>query len=224
MAKFAFGCLALLAGLTLACTTIEARISSESFKHGHHVHSVKSKETANLPPSTNNHYVLTGTIAMNGYHSTAPIVVLVDKGSHFTYVLQLQGSRIVRALTISNAIGSSDKPTPPGRYSVVRKAKFPIWVPPKSIDKKQKPVEPYNQTHKNPLGVAALFLNKDALALHGTNDADSIRTSSSHGCIRHSNADISRLFGMVDKGDTVLIVSKFRGTVLNKSDFKTRHQ
>ena len=180
-------------------------------------------KAATATPFVHNHYVLTGALKVNGYHENDPTVVIVDKGSHSTYVLQLQNNQVTRVLTISNAIGSEEKPTPPGRYFVLSKKQFPTWIPPKTIDKKQKPVPPYNETHKNPLGVAALFLNKDELALHGTNDPKEIRQSASHGCIRHSNSDISRLYGMVHKGDTVMIIRQFRGTVLNKSDFKPRH-
>lgn len=175
-------------------------------------------------PFTNNHYVLTGALKVNGYHPNDPTLIIVDKGSHFTYVLQLQNNEVVRVLTISNAIGSEDKPTPPGRYSILYKKQFPVWIPPKTIDKKQKKVGPYNETHKNPLGVAAIFLDRDQLALHGTNDPKEIRKSASHGCIRHSNSDISTLYGMVHKGDTVMIIRQFRGTVLNKSDFKIRQK
>ena len=184
----------------------------------------KGSATANMQyPFINGHYALTGVIKMNGYRSNAPTVIVVDKGSHSTYVLQLQHLKgrdeVVRVMTLSNAIGTEDKPTPSGRYLVAMKKHFPVWVPPKTIDPKQKPVPPYNQTHKNPLGVAAIFLNGDELALHGTNDPKAIRTSASHGCIRHSNADISRLYGMVKRNTPVYIVREFRGTVLNRSDF-----
>lgn len=170
-------------------------------------------------PFVNNHYVLTGSLPVNGYHKEAPTVVVVDKGSHFTYVLQLQGKRICRVLTISNAIGTADKPTPPGRYVISYKKHFPTWIPPKTIDPKQKPVPPYNQTHKNPLGVAAIYLNKFDIDLHGTNEPGAIRKSASHGCVRHSNSDITRLYNMVEPGDAVYIVNKFRGKVLQRADF-----
>jgi hypothetical protein len=174
-------------------------------------------------PFINGHYALTRVMKTNGFRSDAPTVLIVDKGSHATHVLQLQhlGRRdeIVRVLTISNAIGTIDKPTPSGRYLVAMKKKFPVWVPPKTIDPEQKPVPPYNETHKNPLGVAAIYLNKDELALHGTNDPKAIRKSASHGCIRHSNADISRLYGMVKPNTPVYIVRQFRGTVLERNDF-----
>ncbi|MDR3615279.1 MAG: L,D-transpeptidase [Candidatus Obscuribacterales bacterium] len=184
--------------------------------------STKAKAVSGTP-FVHNHYVLTGSLKVNGYHPNDPTLVIVDKGSHSTYVLQLQNGEVTRVLTISNAIGSEEKPTPPGRYFVAIKKQFPTWIPPKTIDKEQKPVPPYNETHKNPLGVAAIYLDRDELALHGTNDPGEIRRSASHGCVRHSNADISRLYGMVHTGDEVMIIRQFRGTVLNKSDFKLRH-
>lgn len=172
----------------------------------------------------NNHFVLGPIMKMNGYHSGNPTVVIVDKGSHSTYALQLQDRGVVRVLTISNAIGSQDKPTPSGRYIVSSKKEFPEWIPPRTIDPKQKHVKPYNQDPKNPLGVAAVFLNKYELALHGTNEPKMIRKSVSHGCIRHSNSDISQLYGMVRPGTPVYIVRQFRGTVLNKTDFSARRE
>jgi len=188
-----------------------------------HVKKPASAKTNMQYPFINGHYALTGIMKKNGYRSNAPTVIVVDKGSHSTHVLQLQhqGSRdeIVRVMTLSNAIGTIDKPTPSGRFLVASKKQFPVWVPPKTIDPEQKPVPPYNETHKNPLGVAAIFLNGDELALHGTNDPKAIRKSASHGCIRHSNADISRLFGMVKRNTPVYIVRQFRGTIINRSDF-----
>lgn len=173
----------------------------------------------NAKPFVNNHYVLTGSLPVNGYHKGTPVVVVVDKGSHSTHVLQLQGQKIVRVMTVSNAIGSDDKPTPIGRYTVWKKEMYPKWIPPKTIDPKQKPVAPYNQTHKNPLGVAAIYLNKFDIDLHGTNEPNMIRQDASHGCVRHSNKDIMKLYGMIKQGDAVYIVNKFRGKVLQKSDF-----
>ncbi len=185
--------------------------------------STHSQKTNMQYPFINGHYALTRVMKTNGFRPDAPTVLIVDKGSHATHVLQLQhlGRRdeIVRVTTLSNAIGTTDKPTPSGRYLVAMKKKFPVWVPPKTIDPEQKPVPPYNETHKNPLGVAAIYLNKDELALHGTNDPKAIRKSASHGCIRHSNADISRLYGMVKPNTPVYIVRQFRGTVLERSDF-----
>lgn len=209
----------ILGQLALSETAIAAPKSKDTGKK--QAQRAKAK-SAREKAFINNHYVLGPVMKMNGYHSADPTVVIVDKGSHFTHALQLQNRGVVRVLTISNAIGSQDKPTPPGRFVVSSKQKYPEWIPPKTIDPKQKRVKPYNQDRKNPLGVAAIFLNKYELALHGTNEPNMIRKSVSHGCIRHSNSDISQLYGMVRAGTPVYIVRKFRGTVLNKSDFGAR--
>ncbi|CAN5586553.1 hypothetical protein BH10CYA1_BH10CYA1_23120 [soil metagenome] len=210
---------AVFIGLVTSCPVISA--APVTAKKPTSVPAVK--KTNMQYPFINGHYAMTGIMKTNGYRSNAPTVVVVDKGSHSTHIIQLQhlGRRdeIVRVMTVSNAIGTEDKPTPPGRYFVAIKKKFPVWVPTKEIDPEQKPVPPYNETHKNPLGVAALFLDRDELALHGTNDPKAIRKSASHGCVRHSNADISRIFGMVKKNTPVYIVREFRGTVLNRNDF-----
>lgn len=173
----------------------------------------------NKPPFKNGHYVLTRYLPVNGYRSTAPTVIVVDKGSHFTHALQLQGNRIVRVLTISNGTGRQSRPSPVGRFTVAKKRKWPSWIPPKWADSRQKAVHPYNKDRKNPLGVAAITLNKWQIALHGTNNPGSIRKDASGGCIRHSNKDISMLYGMVQKGTPVYIVNRFRGTVLKQKDF-----
>lgn len=172
-------------------------------------------------PFINSHYVLTGSFPNNGFHKGEPTVFIVDKGSHDTFVLQKQGNRIVRVLTVSNAVGNADKPTPPGRYLIVNKKMDPTWIPPKTI--KHKIVPPYSQTHENPLGVAAIYLNKFDIDLHGTNQPNAIRKSISHGCVRHSNQDILKLYNMASIGDVVYIVNKFRGKVLNQADFVSHH-
>ena len=183
-------------------------------------HNVKRATEKRSPkPFVNGHYVLGKSIEINGYHSKQPVVVIVDKGSHFTYVLQLQGDKIVRILKVSDAIGNDASPTPPGRYYVASRTLEPEWVPPKSIDPDQKPVAPYNETHKNPLGVAILMLNKYDIALHGTNTPNQIRKSISHGCVRHSNNDMFKLYSVVKQGSIVYIVNQWRGTVLNQKDF-----
>jgi lipoprotein-anchoring transpeptidase ErfK/SrfK len=170
-------------------------------------------------PFINGHYVLGPTMSTNGYHANQPVVVVVDKGSHLTNVLQLQQDEIVRTLTVSNAVGKGSTPTPPGRYKVASKEMYPIWTPPKDVDPQQRSVAPYNQTHKNPLGVARISLNKFDIALHGTNAPRLIRESVSHGCVRHSNQDIIKVYGLVKPGTVVYIVNRWRGKVINQQDF-----
>ncbi|MBX9951979.1 MAG: L,D-transpeptidase, partial [Candidatus Obscuribacterales bacterium] len=104
--------------------------------HGHTAAPKKGKQSAtrkNDGVFVNNHYVLGPVMKMNGYHSDQPTVVVVDKGSHNTYALQLQNRGVVRVLTVSNAIGSQDKPTPSGRYVATGKKQYPEWIVPKTI-------------------------------------------------------------------------------------------
>jgi len=179
----------------------------------------KKAPPASRKPFINGNYVLGPEIKTNGYHSHQPTVVIVDKGSHFTHVLQLQKDEIVRIMTLSNSIGSDDTPTPPGRYYVVKKSLNPKWIPPKTIDPKQKPVEPYIKDKRNGLGVAKINLNKFEIVLHGTNAPNKIRKDVSHGCVRHSNKDIMKLYGLVKPGTIVYIVNQWRGKVINQRDF-----
>lgn len=171
------------------------------------------------PPFINGHYVLGATIKKNGYHSGEPIVVVVDKGSHMTHVLQLQNQEIARILTVSNSVGKGATPSPPGRYIAKKRELDPVWTPPVSIDKEQKKVKPYKVDKKNPLGAARISLNKFQIALHGTNSPKDIRQSVSHGCVRHSNNDILKLYSLIKPGTVVYIVNNWRGKVINQQDF-----
>lgn len=177
---------------------------------------------ASKAPFIHGNFVIKTPVPTARYSSTSPTLLVVDKSTHFTHVLQLQSSRVVRAYSFSNSIGDDDNPTPPGRYTITRKLKWPSWIPPKTIDPKQKAVHPYNKDRKNPLGVAALFLDREELMLHGTNDPKSIRKDVSHGCIRHSNSDISKLYGMVRPGTVVYITNHFNGQVVTQKDFGSR--
>jgi lipoprotein-anchoring transpeptidase ErfK/SrfK len=185
-----------------------------------------SKTAGKKPASVfvDNKFRLGKTIGKNGFHKGEPVVFLVDKGSHYTHVLQLQKNHLVEVYKASNAIGKDDTPTPFGPYHVADKLKYPSWIPPKSIDPKQKVVPPYNKTHKNPLGVARITLDKFGIALHGTNDPNSLRHDVSHGCIRHSNKDIMKLYDMASVGDTVIIAKAFSGTEIGRDQFINKHK
>jgi len=185
----------------------------------------KPNNDSDSAPFIHGHYVLGPTIKVNGYHPNEPTVVIVDKGSHLTHVLQWQGDEIARVLTIPNSTGKGATPSPPGRYHISEKDMNPVWEPPKSIklpwNPDHKPVPPYNQTHKNPLGVARISLDKFNVALHGTNQPKLLKKSVSHGCIRHNNSDIVKLYGMVDRGTVVYVVEHWRGHTISQKDFKT---
>lgn len=166
-----------------------------------------------------------GTVTMpsipprGAYQSGNPVVVVVDKRHHKTDVLQKQGYRVVLVYKATNAVGKGYTPSPVGIYKVVDKLEDPSWIPPKSIKPNEKVVPPYGETHKNPLGVARIGLNKFGVNLHGTNAPGSLGKSVSHGCIRHSNKDIMAIYHMVHPGTTVVIARELAGTNLTQSEF-----
>jgi lipoprotein-anchoring transpeptidase ErfK/SrfK len=57
------------------------------------------------------------------------------------------------------------------------------------------------------MGVAALTLDRDQIAIHGTTQRmrSSIGSRASYGCIRMLNEDVSDLYGRVNVGTTVIM-------------------
>ncbi len=84
----------------------------------------------------------------------------------------------------------------------------PAWSPPVSVkrDHPELPdVIPGGSPH-NPMGVRALTLDRNEIAIHGTNRPASIGTAASYGCIRMNNADIVDLFERVRVGSRVTML------------------
>lgn len=83
----------------------------------------------------------------------------------------------------------------------------PAWSPP-DVVKRDNPRLPDvipGGSPKNPMGPAALTLDRDEYAIHGTNRPGSIGTFASYGCIRMHNADILDLFQRVAVGTPVVV-------------------
>lgn len=85
----------------------------------------------------------------------------------------------------------------------------PDWAPPAVVrhDHPELPnMIPGGSPH-NPMGVAAITLDRDQIAIHGTTSRmrASIGTRASYGCIRMLNEDVSDLYGRVDVGTPVVM-------------------
>jgi lipoprotein-anchoring transpeptidase ErfK/SrfK len=184
---------------------------------------VWSSDPAAGPTARLEKVALPATLRAAQYDPARPVVVVVDKKNHTTRALQLvktsTAEEIVEVLAIPNAVGKRSTPTPTGRTTVKMKELDPVWNPPKSIDPKQRAVPPYSKTKRNPLGVAWIGTNKGSIGLHGTNDPSSIGKNVSHGCIRHQNDDILKLYAMVSVGTPVYLVNKTEGSVVRVPDF-----
>lgn len=84
----------------------------------------------------------------------------------------------------------------------------PAWAPPDSV-KRDHPELPDlipGGSPRNPMGVRALTLDRDEIAIHGTNRPESIGKAVSYGCIRMSNTDVTDLFQRVAVGTLVTMV------------------
>lgn len=86
----------------------------------------------------------------------------------------------------------------------------PAWSPP-AVVKRDHPELPSvipGGHPSNPMGEAALTLDRDQYAIHGTSAKmrGSIGTSASYGCVRMLNEDILDLFQRVQRGTPVLML------------------
>jgi hypothetical protein len=147
----------------------------------------------------------------------APAVVVVDKSAHRTHVLQMQPGGVTEVLNVPDATGREPGWTPEGKFEIIHKEKTPTWYPPPSIGG-----DPVGPGPDNPLGAAELTTSADngLILLHGTNRPDQIGKNASHGCIRHLNPDILKIYELLQPGDRVYIVPHFNGTALSLEDFK----
>ena len=94
-----------------------------------------------------------------------------------------------------------------GAAQIDGKYLHPDWSPPADV-KRDNPRLPNlipGGSPRNPMGIAALTLNRGQYAIHGTNRPGSVGTFASYGCIRMYNHDIADLFGRVSVGTTVVV-------------------
>lgn len=110
-------------------------------------------------------------------------------------------------------IGRRNWMSPLGALHIIQKIKNPVWVVPDSIMKYRRehgdPVPKVVQFGPmNPLGYYALRLSKPTYLIHGTNEPSSVGRRSSAGCIHLYPEDVKQLFGMVSKGEPVLVINQ----------------
>lgn len=107
--------------------------------------------------------------------------------------------------TYKVAVGTSEYPTPTGRYVVQTMQKNPAWNVPQS----EWAGELAGQTipggdPRNPLVARWIGFN-GSVGFHGTASSGSLGTAASHGCIRMAPADVIDLFDRVNTGTPVLV-------------------
>ncbi len=120
-----------------------------------------------------------------------PMRIIIDQSERRTYVLR--NGKVV--LTVRDAVGKSATPTPLGRFAVAEKIPVPSGV----LGPMVLPTTGFSEVLNEYAGGNGRF------ALHGTNEPGLIGTRASHGCIRHTNTDITRLAALVSPGTPILI-------------------
>ena len=105
------------------------------------------------------------------------------------------------------AIGRPGVPIPVGDSAILRKRRDPTWRP-TANQRREKPSLPRSVPPgpNNPLGKFALDLGWPAIAIHGTNDPESVGRQASGGCFRMLPADIETVFAAAEVGTPVRVV------------------
>jgi lipoprotein-anchoring transpeptidase ErfK/SrfK len=95
-----------------------------------------------------------------------------------------------------------------GRAQIAEKFLKPAWGPPADIAVANPsiPLVIPGGSPRNPMGAAAMGLNRGNYAIHGTNEPGSIGRFVSHGCIRMFNEDILDLYRRVPVGTEVIVL------------------
>jgi lipoprotein-anchoring transpeptidase ErfK/SrfK len=140
--------------------------------------------TGNLSPDS----VDVGRTSKTALLPLATTRIEVDLAARQLYVYD--GDKRVGSYRVG--VGSKEWPTQTGEWSITQVVWNPEWIPPKDeswAEQKEpkKPGEP-----DNPLGRAQLIYDPPR-TIHGTNEPQSIGKALSHGSIRLSNADVTKL-------------------------------
>lgn len=134
-----------------------------------------------------------------------PGTIVISQSQRRLYLTQEDGSVISYPI----AVGKAGKAWS-GWARVNGKYVAPAWAPPAVVkhDNPNMPdLIPGGSPH-NPMGAAALTLDRDEIAIHGTTATmrASVGTAASYGCIRMFNEDVVDLFQRVSVGTPVIAV------------------
>jgi lipoprotein-anchoring transpeptidase ErfK/SrfK len=129
--------------------------------------------------------------------------IIIDTPNTYLYLVLGNG----QALRYGIGVGREGF-TWTGTERISRMKEWPDWFPPKEMIDRQ-PYLPRFMAggETNPLGARALYLGNTLYRIHGTNQPSTIGSFVSSGCIRLANEDIADLFGRVQVGTRVVVLS-----------------
>lgn len=132
-------------------------------------------------------------VAMRGY---APGSIIVSTSQRMLYFV-LPGERAVRYPVGVGKAGLAWH----GHARIARKDLRPAWT----REPGRSEVIP-SGSPRNPMGAAAMGLDRGNYAIHGTNDPSSIGGYVSQGCIRMHNQDVLDLYYRAPVGTPVIVL------------------
>ena len=140
-------------------------------------------------------------IDLAGY---APGTIVVKTSQRRLYLVLADGEKLSYPVGVGKA-GKSWS----GTGFIRGKFLKPAWSPPKAMKREKPHLPDYipGGVPANPMGAAAMTLNVDQYAIHGTNHPASIGGSMSFGCIRMHNRDILDLYKRVKIGTRVVVLN-----------------
>lgn len=103
---------------------------------------------------------------------------------------------VVRTYSIS--VGTPKHPTPAGSFRTGKIVWNPSWRPPDVAWARNETYQPPG-SRANPMQGVKIYFQAPDYFIHGTNDRDSIGEAASHGCIRMTVDDASRLAHWVER-------------------------
>jgi lipoprotein-anchoring transpeptidase ErfK/SrfK len=106
----------------------------------------------------------------------------------------LENGDVIESFSVS--VGDAEYPTPKGNFSIRKVIWNPAWVPPDSKWARNKTAKPPGHPD-NPMKRVKMFFKDPDYYIHGSADEDSLGRAESHGCIRMSEDDVTRLAQLV---------------------------
>jgi lipoprotein-anchoring transpeptidase ErfK/SrfK len=140
----------------------------------------------------------------SGAPGQSVISVKVDTKTNILSILD--GEKVIAAYPVT--IGSNQTASPIGEWKVRGISKLPRFRYDKEMlqhGRRSGNFHVLPPGPNSPVGVIWIALNKKGIGLHGTNEPDNIGHSVSHGCIRLTNWDVTRLAQKVKAGVPVSI-------------------
>ncbi|MDP9193415.1 MAG: L,D-transpeptidase [Acidobacteriota bacterium] len=124
--------------------------------------------------------------------ATAELRLEIDLSNRELQVLE--DGNVIESYSVS--VGEDEYPTPEGNFTIRKVIWNPGWVPPDSKWARNKTAKPPGHPD-NPMKRVKMFFKEPDYYIHGSADVDSLGSAESHGCIRMSPDDVTRLAQLV---------------------------